>query len=161
RDVAPILQRACQECHRPNAVAPMSLLTYEEARPGAKAMKEKVAARIMAPWYVDPNVGIDRFKNDGGLSRKEIATIVKWADAGAPRGNPADLPPPLKLGSGFDWMMGTPDVVVDWPEYPLAANGPDVLLNVVMDPGFKEDMWVARVEVKPTDAASYKLIHHL
>src|SRR5438445_3795435 len=89
KDVAPILQRSCQECHRPNAIAPMSLLTYREARPWAKAIKEKVASRMMPPWYVDPNVGINQFKNDGGLSKKEIATIVKWVDAGAPNGNPA------------------------------------------------------------------------
>ncbi|HYR45251.1 MAG TPA: c-type cytochrome, partial [Terriglobia bacterium] len=89
KDVAPILQRSCQSCHRPDNIAPMPLLTYEQARPWARSIKEKVVLRVMPPWYVDPNVGIRKFKNDGGLSDQEIATIVKWVDSGAPRGNPA------------------------------------------------------------------------
>src|ERR1700730_3334374 len=86
KEVAPILQQHCQECHRPNAIAPMPLLTYEEVRPWAKAIKDRVSARMMPPWFIDPNVGINKFKNDGGLSENEIATIVKWVDAGAPKG---------------------------------------------------------------------------
>ena len=84
KDVAPILQQHCQECHRPNAIAPMSLQTYEQVRPFAKAIKDKVSARMMPPWFVDPNVGINQFKNYGGLTDDEIATLVKWADGGAP-----------------------------------------------------------------------------
>src|SRR5690349_23726576 len=87
KDVAPILQQHCQECHRPNAIAPMSLQTFEEVRPFAKAIKEKVSARVMPPWFIDPNVGINQFKNYGGLTDDEIATLVKWADSGAPMGN--------------------------------------------------------------------------
>ena len=93
KEIVPILQQHCQECHRPNAIAPMSLQTYEEVRPFAKAIKERVSARMMPPWFIDPNVGINQFKNYGGLSDDEIATLVKWVDAGAPRGNPADMPP--------------------------------------------------------------------
>src|SRR5437867_8693280 len=81
KDVAPILQNKCQVCHRPGTFAPMSLLTYEEARPWAKAMKEKVLAREMPPWHIDKNVGVRHFKNDRSLSDAEIATIVKWVDA--------------------------------------------------------------------------------
>ena len=84
-------------CHRPNTFAPMSLLTYEEARPWAKSIKQKVVAREMPPWYIDKNVGIHNFKNDVSLTDQEIATLVKWADNGAPKGNPADMPPPRKF----------------------------------------------------------------
>src|SRR5688572_29291847 len=83
KDVAPILQRSCQKCHRPGSMAPMSLLTYEDARPWARAMKTKVSSREMPPWYIDRTVGISKFKDDPSLSDAEIATIVKWADTGA------------------------------------------------------------------------------
>ena len=97
KDVAPLLQNRCQVCHRPDTFAPMSLLTYEEARPWAKSIKQKVLAREMPPWYIDKNVGVHHFKNDVSLSDEEIATIVKWVDAGAPKGNPADMPRPRKF----------------------------------------------------------------
>src|SRR4026208_153447 len=89
KDVAPILQRSCQTCHRPGAVAPMSLLTYEDVRPWARSIKTKVTNREMPPWHIDRNIGITKFKNDPSLTDQEIATIAKWVDAGAPRGNPA------------------------------------------------------------------------
>src|SRR3954447_9706886 len=92
KDVAPILQKACQNCHRPGAIAPMSLLTYQDVRPWARAIKAKVTAREMPPWYIDRNIGIQHFKEDPSLSDAEIETIAKWADAGAPQGNPADMP---------------------------------------------------------------------
>ena len=88
KDVAPILQRSCQTCHRPGAVAPMSLLTYEDARPWARSIKTKVTAREMPPWHIDRNIGITKFKDDPSLTDAEIATIAKWVDAGAPMGNP-------------------------------------------------------------------------
>jgi hypothetical protein len=158
RDVAPILQRSCQECHRPNAIAPMSLLTYEEVRPWAKAIKEKVTLRMMPPWYVDPNVGIDTFKNNGGLSTKEIATIGKWVDAGAPRGNPADMPPPVKFEDD-KWKIGTPDLVVSLPEdLTVPGNAPDMWKNIVVDPGLTEDRYLQAVEVKPTKGR--RVLHH-
>src|SRR5438552_12401041 len=97
RDIAPILQRSCQNCHRPDGVAPMSLVTYEEVRPWARAMKVRTGigprAGVMPPWYVEKNIGIQQFHNDPSLSDDEIAMIAKWADSGAPRGNPADKPP--------------------------------------------------------------------
>ena len=99
KDIAPILQRSCQQCHRPDSVAPMSLLTYEEARPYARAMKARTALRdkrgAMPPWYIEKNVGIQHFKDDFSLSEDDIARIAAWADNGAPQGNPADMPPPL------------------------------------------------------------------
>src|SRR6266705_974181 len=85
KDVAPILQRSCQQCHRPGAIAPMSLLTYQDARPWARSIKTKITAREMPPWYVDRHVGIQRFKDDPSLSDAEIATVTQWVDAGAPQ----------------------------------------------------------------------------
>src|SRR5579862_6007225 len=97
KDIAPILQSHCQACHRPNNIAPMSLLTYEDARPWARSIKARVSEREMPPWYIDRNVGIKKFDPDPSLSDAEIATIVKWVDSGAPRGNQADMPPPRKF----------------------------------------------------------------
>src|SRR5215813_15431270 len=94
KDVAPILQRSCQNCHRPGSIGPMSLLTYEDARPWARSMKDRVSRRQMPPWHVDKTVGIHRFKDDPSLSDDEIQTIVDWVDAGAPRGAAADMPAP-------------------------------------------------------------------
>ena len=98
KDIAPILQRSCQACHRPGSVAPMSLLTYEEARPYARAIKQRTALRhrrgVMPPWFIEKEIGIQGFKEDISLSDAEIATIARWVDSGAQRGNPADLPPP-------------------------------------------------------------------
>src|SRR5207253_9578593 len=112
KDVAPILQNRCQMCHRPGAIAPMSLLTYEDARPWARAIKEKVVKREMPPWYIDRNIGITEFKDDPSLSEAEIATISKWVDAGAPMGNPADMPPPRQFNDFDQWHIGKPDVIV-------------------------------------------------
>src|SRR4051795_6950772 len=92
KDVAPILQKACQNCHRPGAIAPMSLMTYQDARPWARSIKQKVASREMPPWYIDRHVGISKFKDDPSLSDEEIAVITRWVDQGAPAGNAADLP---------------------------------------------------------------------
>jgi len=103
KDVAPILQEKCQVCHRPGTFAPMSLLTYEEARPWAKAIREKVFAREMPPWHIDKNVGVRHFKNDRSLSDQQIGTIVKWVDGGAPGGNPADMPPPREFEDQDKW----------------------------------------------------------
>src|SRR5436305_5440000 len=92
RDVAPILQRSCQNCHRPGSIAPMSLLTYKDARPWARSIKEKVVRRQMPPWHIDRTVGVNKFKDDPSLSEAEIATISNWVDQGAAEGNPADMP---------------------------------------------------------------------
>jgi len=93
KDVAPIFQGRCQICHHPGTFAPMSLMTYEDARPWARSIKEKVLMREMPPWHLDKNVGVQYFSNDISLTDEQIATIVKWVDAGAVKGNPADMPP--------------------------------------------------------------------
>ena len=85
KDVAPILQRSCQRCHRPDSIGPMSLLTYEEARPWARSIRAQVSTREMPPWHIDRTVGIQKFVDDPSLSAGEIDTIVRWADGGAPR----------------------------------------------------------------------------
>ena len=112
RDVAPILQRSCQSCHRPNSMAPMSFLTYQDVRPWARAIKTKITQREMPPWYIDRSVGIGSFKDDPSLSDKEIATIAAWVDAGAVQGNPADMPPPRTFENDDIWHIGKPDLVV-------------------------------------------------
>src|SRR5262245_47046211 len=112
KDVAPILQNKCQVCHRPDTFAPMSLLTYEDVRPWAKAIKEKVITRMMPPWYIDKTVGIRHFKDDPSLSEEQIETIVKWVDSGAPRGNPADTPAPRQFEDLEKWHIAPPDLIV-------------------------------------------------
>jgi hypothetical protein len=97
KDVAPILQEKCQDCHRAGAMAPMSLLTYQEARPWAKSIKERVVTRQMPPWFLDKTVGIQHFSNDISLSDDQIAKIREWVDSGAPMGDPKDMPPPKKF----------------------------------------------------------------
>jgi hypothetical protein len=161
KDVAPILQRSCQTCHRPGSVAPMALLTYEEARPWARSIKTKVVNREMPPWHVDRHIGITRFKNDPSLSDQEIATIARWVDNGAPRGNPADLPPPRKFDDLDAWFIGKPDIIVESDKpYVLPPTGPDNIVNILVDPGFKEDIYVMAIESKPADPASFKVTHH-
>src|SRR5437867_13035740 len=103
KDVAPILQRSCQNCHRPGSIAPMSLLTYDEVRPWARAIRQNVVLRNMPPWHIDPNIGIHDSSNSVALSDAEIAAIAKWVDAGAPQGNPADMPRPRKFDDGDRW----------------------------------------------------------
>src|SRR6476620_7004712 len=93
RDVAPILQRSCQNCHHAGAIAPMSLVSYEEARPWARSIKKQVTASELPPWYIDRHIGITKFKDDPSLTDAEIATIVKWVDQGAPAGDAKDMPP--------------------------------------------------------------------
>src|SRR5205814_3635276 len=160
KDVAPILQKACQDCHRPGMMAPMSLLTYQDARPWARSIKAKVASREMPPWFIDKHVGIQKFKNDPSLSDSEIDTIVKWVDAGAPQGNAADMPKPRQFDAMATWHI-KPDVIVKMPKpYMLPAHGRDHFVDVTIDPGFKEDMYVTAIETLPIEMNAYKVIHH-
>jgi len=104
RDVAPILQEKCQQCHQPNSIAPMSLITYEDARPWARSIKQRVITRQMPPWHIDMSVGVHEFQNDMSLNDAQIDTIVKWVDAGAPEGDPKDMPPPKPLVTDNEWQ---------------------------------------------------------
>src|SRR5918996_1219909 len=113
KDIAPIVYNHCAQCHRPGEVAPMSLLSYDDVRPWAKAIKSKVIAREMPPWGADSSQSL-KMRNDPSLSEAQIDTIVAWVDAGAPRGNDADMPPAPKFATG--WTHGSePDFVMEMP----------------------------------------------
>jgi len=153
RDIAPILQRSCQNCHRPGQVAPMSLLTYEEVRPWARAIKQRAAIRdrmgAMPPWYIEKNIGIQHYKNDPSLSDEEVAKLARWADNGAPRGHPGDLPPARIFPDGASWTIGTPDLIVESPSLTVKANAPDWWGEFDPTPiPLDEDRYVAAVEVR-------------
>lgn len=153
KDIAPILQRSCQNCHQPNSVAPMSLLTYKDARPWAKSMKQRVMIRdkrgAMPPWYIEKNIGIQHYKNDYSLSDIEIAKIATWADNGAPEGNPADLPPPKKLDDGSTWAIGTPDLIVSTKDILVKGDAPDWWGEIESTAtGLTKDRYVAAVQVR-------------
>src|SRR5215470_4220707 len=129
KDIAPILQRSCQNCHRPDGVAPMALVTYEDVRPWARAIKQRTGigphAGVMPPWYMEKNIGIQQFKDDPSLSDAEVAKVAKWADGGAPRGNPADMPPPKVFDDPRAWHIGTPDLIVKTQEILVKGDAPD------------------------------------
>ena len=153
KDIAPILQRSCQKCHRPQALAPMSLISYEEVRPWARAIKYRTGLRdklgVMPPWYIEKNVGIQRFKDDWSLSDEEIATIARWADNGAPQGDPADMPPPPPFIDVDDWEIGEPDLVVSSPSFEVPGSAPDWWGSLGQSPsGLTEDRYVAAIEYK-------------
>jgi len=153
KDIAPILQRSCQKCHRTDGVAPMSLVTYEEVRPWARAMKNRTGlgprAGVMPPWFVEKNIGIQKFKDDPSLSHREIATIAKWADSGAPRGNSADMPAPLPSDTSDKWTIGEPDLVLRSADVTVPAVGPDRWGDFGLVPThLTEDRYVSAVEVR-------------
>jgi hypothetical protein len=153
KDIAPILQRSCENCHRAEGVAPMSLTTYEEVRPWARAIKTRTGmgpkAGLMPPFYVEKNIGIQKFQNDPSLSELEIAKIAKWADSGAARGNPADMPPPKQYADARAWTIGTPDLIVKLPNITVKGDAPDWWGEIPStDIGLTEDRYVAALEIK-------------
>ena len=160
KDVAPILQRSCVTCHRQGEMAPMALMTYEDARPWARAIKTRVTSREMPPWNIDHTIGITQFKNDPSLSDAEIAMIAKWADAGAPRGNPSDLPPLRQFADANEWQIGKPDLIIKYPAYTVPASGPDLFGNLYADVPIAKDRYIKAIQTRPANAASRKVIHH-
>jgi len=160
KDVAPILQRSCQNCHRPGEIAPMSLMSYQEVRPWARSIKTRVASREMPPWHVDKTIGITKFKSDPSLSDEEIETIVKWVDAGAPQGNPADMPPPRQFLEAGAWQIGTPDLVIKFPTYVVPAAGPDLYGELLADIPIDEDRYIKAIQTRSATRASHKVVHH-
>src|SRR3989442_4689 len=124
KDVAPILQRSCENCHREGGVGPMPLTTYEQVRPWARSIKTRTAKHEMPPWFIEKNIGVQKFKDDPSLNDAEIATIAAWVDAGAPRGNPGDMPPPRHYSDAAGWTIGTPDLIVSSPAKKIEAGGP-------------------------------------
>ncbi len=160
KDVAPILQERCQICHRVGTFAPMSLVTYEQTRPWARSIKQKVAAREMPPWFIEKNIGVQHFSNDNSLTDQEIATIVKWVDAGAPQGDPKDMPPPRQFPDGQAWQIGKPDLIISLPkDVVVKAKGPDWWPDILVDPGLTEDRYIQAVQIIPTKGN--QVIHHI
>jgi hypothetical protein len=165
KDVAPIFQAKCQECHQPNSIAPMSLITYQEARPWARSIKERVSARQMPPWHIDKTVGIQKFKNDMSLTDDQIDTIVSWVDGGSLQGDPKDMPPPKPLVTDNQWQgvrdgFGPPDLVIKSSEYTMPAQHQDVWYRPMSDVPVTEPRWVKMVEIRPTNLNARKIIHH-
>jgi mono/diheme cytochrome c family protein len=157
KDVLPIVQEHCQECHRPNQIGPMSLLTYQEARPWAKAIKNAVLTKKMPPWFADPNYG--HFLEAGArtLSQKQIETIAAWVDNGAPEGDPKDKPEPHKF-SAEGWSI-KPDFVFAMPRpYEIPASGTIEYTEVVIPTGFTKDTWVSAAEILPSNRG---YVHHM
>jgi hypothetical protein len=155
RDVAPILQNRCQSCHRPGEIGPFPLLTYENAAEHARMMKEVVVQRRMPPWHADPRFG--RFRNERRLSDDEIGVLASWIDAGMPRGNPSDEPPPKAWPEG--WSLGRPDAVFSIPrEVDVPAQGVMPYLHFTVPTDFAEDRWIERAEVRPGDPS---VVHHV
>src|SRR5258708_2055912 len=160
KDVAPIMNRSCVRCHRPDEIAPMSLLTYADARPWARSIKERVSKHEMPPWFLDKTIGIQRYKEDPSLTDEEFATIVKWVDAGAPQGNPADTPPQPKADDVSTWKIGTPDLVVQYPTFTMPAAGPDLYGTLTAPFNLPEDRYIKAIQSRVVDANSRKVIHH-
>jgi hypothetical protein len=164
KDIAPIFQEKCEACHRPDSIAPMSLVTYEEARPWAKAIRERVITRQMPPWHLDKTVGIQKFKNDRSLSDAQIDTIVKWVDAGAPKGELKDMPAPKQWPDESKWnfagLYGPPDLVIKSPDWTVSPVGQDAWYKPVIPTGITEPRYVRAIEIRPATVKGRKVTHH-
>jgi hypothetical protein len=153
KDIAPILQRSCENCHRPGGAGPMALTTYEEVRPWARAIKQRTGigphAGVMPPWYMEKNIGIQHYKDDPSLSELEVAKIAKWADSGAPRGNPADMPEAKQYADNSVWRIGTPDLIVKTKDIVVKGDAPDWWGEIDAVPiPLDDDRYVLAVEIK-------------
>jgi hypothetical protein len=155
QDALPILQARCQECHRPGEAAPFSLMSYQEARPWAKAIRAAVATKKMPPWFANPAHG--KFGNDRSMPADEIAMLTRWVDQGAKEGNPKDAPAPAKFAEG--WTIGTPDLVVEMPNaFTVPAKGTVEYTWIVVPTGITEDKWIEAIEVRPS---AREVVHHV
>jgi hypothetical protein len=158
KDIAPIFQKSCQSCHHAGTSTPMSLVTYDEVRPWARSIQQRVVNRDMPPWHLDKTVGIRHYKNDRSLSDAEIATVSKWVESGAPLGNAADMPPALTFRPETDWFVGEPELKVTTPnDFTMYANGPDWWIDQFAEVTLDEDRWIKSMEVKPSNP---KIVHH-
>jgi hypothetical protein len=155
KDIAPILYKNCTGCHRPGEIAPMSLLTYDDVRPRAKDIRDKIADGVMPPWHADMPAGT--FQNERGLSDRDKATIFRWVANGAPKGDPQDLPPAPEYPTG--WSIGKPDVVFEMPEdYRIPADDVIQYEYFYIPTNFKEPKWVQAIEVRP---GNRNVVHHV
>jgi hypothetical protein len=163
KDVAPIFQEKCEVCHRPGNIGPMSLITYDEVRPWIRSIKTRVANREMPPWHLDVGIGIQKFINDRSLSDSQIDTIVRWIDAGAPRGDMRDMPAQKQWPSGdrffLEDALGPPDLIVRSKRFTMPAQSPDVHFENEVDVPLTESRWVRAAETKPS-LAGRRIAHH-
>jgi len=164
KDVAPIFQDKCESCHRAESMAPMSLVTFEEARPWAKSIAARISSRQMPPWHIDKTVGIQKFKNDRSLSDAQIETIQRWVEAGAPRGDVNDMPAPRQWPDESKWQLaakfGQPDLVVTSTLYTMPAVAQDAWWKPVVPTGLTEPRWVRGIEIRPSTVKGRKVTHH-
>ena len=154
KDVAPIFYKNCTGCHRPGEIAPMSLLTYNDARPWAKSIREKVANRDMPPWHADPKYG--EWRNDRRISQEAINTILAWVNNGAKEGDPKDLPPMPEYTPG--WKIGKPDQTFSAPEQSVPAEGVVDYQYLSVPTNFKEDRWITSAEIR---SSAHAVVHHV
>ena len=165
KDIAPIFQDKCEACHRPDSIAPMSLVTFEEARPRARSIKTRVASRQKPPWHLDKSVGIQKYQDDRSLTDDQINTIVRWVDAGAPKGDPKDMPPAKTWPESGVWNYaaifgGPPDIIVKSPPYTQKAMAQDAWYKPIVDIGLTEERWVRAIEIRPSTVKGRKITHH-
>jgi hypothetical protein len=164
KDIAPIFQAKCEGCHRPDNMAPMALRTYEEARPWVRSIAERVGARQMPPWHIDKTIGIQKFKNDRSLDDAQIETILAWVAAGAPKGDPKDMPAPKVYGDETGWTLaakyGQPDLIIKSPEYTMPAVAQDAWWRPSVETGVTEPRWVRAIEIRPVGKGARKITHH-
>lgn len=162
-DVAQIIQQNCQVCHQPGQIGPMSLTTYEEVRPWAPMIKEKVLAQDMPPYHYDTDIGVQELQEDMRLSSEEIATIVAWVDAGAPLGDPAQLPEPVEFPDSGEWRLaaeyGQPDVVIQSTPWDVPANGQDLWWEPMVPTGIAQERCIRAIETKPSVPAKGSTHH--
>jgi len=167
KDVAPIFQDKCEACHRPGSMAPMSLATFEDARPWARSIKSRVETRQMPPWHLDPNVGIQHYKNDRSLTAAQIDTIVRWVDAGAPKGDPKDMPPPVQWPADQSWNFAKqfgqsePDLIIKSAPYTQKGGAQDTWWKSLVETGLTEARWVRAIEIRPSTVKGRKITHHV
>ena len=164
-EVASIFQGKCQECHRPNSIAPMSLLTYDQAKTFAPIIKYRVENRVMPPWHINPDVGVQEFTNDRGLTEEERHTIISWVDQGAPEGDASQAPAAREFNDALVWrlesqMGSAPDLVVESEPYDLAAVTQDKWFRPTTPTGLTEEKWVKAIEIRPKNAESRRVVHH-
>jgi mono/diheme cytochrome c family protein len=163
-DVAVIIQENCQICHQPGGIGPMSLTNYDEIRPWAPMIREKVANSEMPPYAYDRNIGIQDLQEDWRLSVEQIETIVAWVDQGAQMGDPANLPAPISLPNPDEWRMaaqfGQPDIVVGVPDITVPASGGDVFIGPRAPTNLAMDRCIRAVQVKPAAGNARTVVHH-
>jgi hypothetical protein len=166
KDIAPIFQVKCESCHRPDSIAPMSLITYEDAYPRRSLIRDRVASRQMPPWHLDKTVGIKEYKYDRSLSDTQIDTILRWIDAGAPKGDMNDMPSPMRWPAEQGWNFTSvfgqsePDLIIRSTPYTQKAGAQDAWWKPSVPTGLTEARWVRAIEIRPATVKGRKIVHH-